>query len=326
MSSTSFDPFAFAPDPEPDVLTISAGRRHGVLLCYPLDEKRLASWEPPFFVQPKLDGERCREISEVFFDNYSPLFVSSELTPIISLPHLVEAFKILHSRLRSSLSPYLSAFRLDGELYSHGLKFEEIHSRVSRTVNPHPNAADIKFHVFDLWNCDKPQYDRTKFLMQMQKHFPPEIILVPTKICNTLESVLSANDEYVSEGYEGIVVRHVSNLYVSRSPAYRSPYLMKFKPKKSDTYEIVEVSCAFTLEGISKNMVGSFTCKDREGNLFSVSPGIGLNEEIKKAWWKKRDLLVDKTLLVEYQNLTSERGVPRFGRAPLAANKKLEIL
>jgi ATP-dependent DNA ligase len=312
MSSTSFDPFAFAPDPQPDVLTISAGRRHGVLLCYPLDEKRLASWEPPFFADAKLDGERCRQL------NHDNLLVSSELTPIISMPHITRALEKLGSNY-----PFL----LDGELYRHGWKFEEIHSCVSRTVNPHPSAHEIKLHVYDYWNQPlTPQFQRRADLQKMRKFFPPEIVLVPTKICYSLDDVLLAMDSFVSEGYEGIVVRHPGNLYVSRSPAYRSPYLMKFKPKKSDTYEIVEIHQAYTQTGKPKGILGSFSCRDREGNIFSVSPGIGLTDSIKRSIYSKKNSFVGRSLLVEYQNLTSERGVPRFGRAPLAANKKLEIL
>ena len=30
--------------------------------AYPFEEKRLAKWRPPFIVQPKYDGVRCRAV------------------------------------------------------------------------------------------------------------------------------------------------------------------------------------------------------------------------------------------------------------------------
>ena len=39
-----------------------SARRKGIMLCAPLEEKRLLRWTPPYLVQPKLNGERCRAI------------------------------------------------------------------------------------------------------------------------------------------------------------------------------------------------------------------------------------------------------------------------
>jgi ATP-dependent DNA ligase len=159
-------------------------------------------------------------------------------------------------------------------------------------------------------------------LIDLSKTFPPEIILVPTRICNSLDDVLAAYEIYISQGYEGIVVRHVDNLYIPR----RSTYVMKFKPKKSDIYEIVEVKEATALDGTGKKMVGSLLCRTRgTSDVFSVSPGVGCNEERKKTWWKERDKLVGRNVFIEYQNLTAKRKVPRFGRFPFDKNIWLEI-
>jgi len=298
--------------------SVSSIRRQGIMLCYPFEEKRLLSWTPPYFVDPKLDGERCRE-------EENDLLVSSELTPILSVPHIERALREI---------PRPSGALFDGELYSHGLSFEQIHSRVSRTVNPHPRANRIRFHVFDIWNSPRPQFRRRMELIELSKSFPPEIVLVPTRICNSLDDVLTAYEIYISEGYEGIVVRHIDNLYVPR----RSTFLMKFKPKKSDIYEIVDIHEAISADGTPKRMVGSFVCRDREGNEFSVSPGHGWDDERKKKIWfshidycisgtnKQAHPIIGKDVFIEYQNLTLKRKVPRFGRFPFDKNIWLEVL
>ena len=110
-------------------------KRTGVMLAYPFEEKRLAKWEPPYFVQPKLDGERCR----IIVQNGVVLMLSSTEEIITSCPHIAQ--RALEK---------LPAGEYDGELYRHGWSFEEIHSVVSRRVNLHPDHEQIQFHCFDL--------------------------------------------------------------------------------------------------------------------------------------------------------------------------------
>ena len=105
-------------------MTTERPKRTGVQLCYPFEEKRLNKWLPPFFVQPKLDGERCR----IIVRQNGALLLSSTEEIITSVPHINAA-----ARLQLPEGEY------DGELYVHGRTFEEIHSVVSRRVNLHEN-------------------------------------------------------------------------------------------------------------------------------------------------------------------------------------------
>src|SRR5574343_1381655 len=108
--------------------------RKGIQLCYPFEEKRLSKWTPPYAVQPKYDGVRCRALK--LADTY--LLLSSEEN-IIYLPHITEA-----------LNDLKLDYEFDGELYRHNLAFEQINSVTSRTVNPHHDAYQIEFHIFDI--------------------------------------------------------------------------------------------------------------------------------------------------------------------------------
>ncbi len=89
-------------------------RRKGIMLCYPMEEKRLEKWDSwPVICQPKLDGLRCKaEIStsgQVFL-------VSSEENPFFSVPHIVRSLRDRKD---------LWGKTLDGELYSKKLSFEQ---------------------------------------------------------------------------------------------------------------------------------------------------------------------------------------------------------
>ena len=97
-------------------------KRQGIQLCYPFEEKRLEKWEPPYLVQPKLDGERCRAECWVETRDDSKLdwfLKSSEQNIFNSVPHINKAIK--DQRI-------LRNMELDGELYLHGMNFSDIHS------------------------------------------------------------------------------------------------------------------------------------------------------------------------------------------------------
>ena len=37
-------------------------KREGIMLASPINVDKLAMWKPPYLVQPKLDGVRCRAV------------------------------------------------------------------------------------------------------------------------------------------------------------------------------------------------------------------------------------------------------------------------
>ncbi|MBU2249239.1 MAG: hypothetical protein KKD77_21000 [Gammaproteobacteria bacterium] len=265
--------------------------RKNVMLCYPFEERRLLKWEPPYICQPKLDGERCRAL--VSFYGTVTLF-SSEENVITSVPHINKAI---------SRALRYNDVELDGELYIHGASFEEIHSIVGRTVNLSPDHREVKLYVFDLVS-DQPQAKRFNELNKIE--FPPELVRVPTILAWNLEEIMRLNDRYLNEGYEGIVVRHFEAPYIRR----RSTFMMKFKPKRSDIYQVVGFKEEIDKNGKPKGRLGALVCQGGDGTQFSV--GSGLTEEQRVNLWLTRDSLTEHDVKVAYQHLTSLQGVPRF--------------
>lgn len=267
------------------------------MLCYPFEEKRLEKWSPPYLVQPKLDGERCRAILSA----EGVQLLSSEENEFVSVPLVVSALRRLFLQINKPVE-------LDGELYSHGYSFEQIHSIVSRTRNLHEDHGAISLHVFDLVYEELPQWERLRLLMEMEPFFKGRVTLVPFKVAETLEQILRIYDEYLEEGYEGIVVRHFDSTYVRR----RSTFLMKFKPKKSDSYRIVDVKQMIDKDGKPKEMLGALICSGDDGTEFSV--GSGMTDVFRMRNWPMENALqlVGKQAVVQYQHITPGRGVPRF--------------
>ena len=269
-------------------------RWKGIMKAYPFEEKRLAKWNPPYIVQPKFDGVRCRAIPiQTGPKGNEYLLLSSEENVIYSVPHINEELSALQLRAE-----------LDGELYVHGASFEEIVSITSRTVNIHPDHRRIQFHIFDIVN-DQPQMRRQVLVENLRglSHWLP---VAPFWICEDLEDVMRTYDKLIEMGYEGIIVRNVQAPYVRK----RSIYVMKFKPKKEDIYEITGFIEEVSIEGIPKNSLGALICRGEDGAEFKV--GTGFTREAREALWKRVETLKGASLRVSYQHLSSGKKVPRF--------------
>jgi ATP-dependent DNA ligase len=271
--------------------------RTGIQLAYPFEEKRLAKWRPPWILQPKLDGVRCRAL----ISREKVTLLSSEGNEIISVPHLNRQL------LAVALEPGLE---LDGELYLHGMPFEEIFSRVSREVNAHSGFDEIEYHVFDL--IDEGQRQDLRLLDLIEKVQEPtsrllgsSIRVVPLQVISTFTDLMHQYEAYLKMGYEGFILRHMEARYVRK----RSTYMMKFKPKKVDIYRIAGAVQEYDQHGTPKHSLGSIACNS-DDEIFYV--GTGFTREQREELWKVRDQLVGQYLEVAYQHLTSERGVPRF--------------
>lgn len=275
------------------------GKRSGIMLAYPFEESRLAKWNPPYIVQPKLDGDRCWNLVDAIdTDNLVCDLITSEGNIFQSVPHIV-------SELESSS---LASIQLDGELYSHDLYIEGGHelifSIVSRTKNLHPRSSEMEFHVFDYKNPDQTQAERLNFLKSIESDFPSHVKLVPIRIAYTLDDVKRVYDEFVKMQYEGIVVRNIEARYVER----RSTFMMKFKPKRSDTYKIVGWNEEIAIDGTPKDRIGSLVLTSGFGDVFNV--GAGLDADQKAYLWDIRDELAGKDATVFYQHLTN-RQIPK---------------
>ena len=268
-------------------------RRQGIQLAYPFEEKRLLKWSPPYLVQPKLDGVRCRALCFNTDNSHGYSLLSSEENLIFGMKHIEEALDALPG-----------AAEFDGELYCHDLTFEQIFSRTSREVNYHPEATQIGYYIFDICNEDMPQLRRTQWLQQQQDYIRPPLWLVPTMIATTLEEIMDCLESYTKCGYEGVIVRHVSAPYVRR----RATHMMKWKPKKRDEYLIVGYKEEVSIDGVPKGRLGALICIS-DDEEFSV--GSGFTEDDRIGWWPIRDSLIGKTCIVDYQHLTAGRKVPR---------------
>lgn len=276
--------------PEDEPTESRTQRWKGIMKCYPFEESRLAKWKPPFMVQPKYDGNRCVNMPR---ENDCYL-LSSETNILTSVPHINQQL----------IDSGLYRYPLDGELYSHELFMEGGHelisSIVSRTANLHPRHQEMKLILFDIKVPGLNQVERQKFLNRIPKGLP-NIDVAPYWICKTLSDVKNVYDKIIEKGYEGIIIRNLSNTYEEK----RSTWIMKFKPKRKDTYHIVGWKEEISKHGEPKGRIGSLIMASQSGDEFAVSAGLDDND--REHLWIMRDNLAGKSAVVHYQHLTNKQ-------------------
>lgn len=245
----------------------------------------------PYYSQPKLDGVRCL-ISK---DGMQ----SRQGKPIISAPHIME--ELFHF---FELFPDVV---LDGELYNHELKndFEKLISLVRKTK---PTAEDleeskriVQYHVYDIVGPGSFE-ERIEFVGDTFDDWHGSIVFVPTRIAEHEGDVQMFLNDYLTQGYEGQMLRVPDSPYESK----RSKFLMKHKEFQDEEFEIVSIE-----EGLG-NWAGyakSIEIRLKDGT--TQSSGVRGTQEFMDKILAEKDSLIGTEVTVRYQNKTAD-GKLRF--------------
>lgn len=218
----------------------------------------------PCYVQPKLDGMRALGTED---DG----FMSRTGKAIDTLKHIVLAD--------------LEDVVLDGELYAHGISFQE-NMKLIKKYRP-GLTEQVKYHVYDIV-MDAPFRDRHSILLDIAVNIP-HVEIVETHLIESKEQLLSLHQQFIAEGYEGTMVRHSEEGYAVNK---RSSQLLKYKDFLDEIYTVNEVwpsesrpeqgviECV-TSEGVTFNCGMKFSHAEREDILRNKEEYIGLKAEIR---------------------------------------------
>lgn len=256
--------------------------------------------EFPAYIQPKLDGLRC--IS--YLDNNNIVIQSRTGLRF-------ENFDILKEQLMNIFKIVGDNVYLDGELYTDSIIFEELSglvrlSKEKAAKEQIQKINTIKYNLFDIFFSDTSNMiytDRKEKLEQLMKIKNINLIsLVEAKLINDYKEIDSHHDNFVSQGYEGLMVRDKNGLY---EPNKRSKYLQKFKKFMEEEFEIIGFKEGL---GDEKGCV-VWRCINSDGNEFNVRPK-GTREQ-RKEYFKEGKKYVGKKLTVIFQEY-EDSGIPRF--------------
>lgn len=262
-----------------------------------LEHKEKFDWTNGGYVSPKLDGVRCIMTKDGAFSRTGKKYTS--------FPHIAKELKPLFDKCPGLI--------LDGEIYTHKLN-KNFNKIISLAKKMKPTAEELaeseKF--LEYWVFDIPS-DCTKFASRYQnlKGLIKEWTIVKgwkhIKLCvhrliKRPEQIEECLQEYLTEGYEGIMLNSYNGLYEHK----RSQALLKYKLWFDKEYEIIDIT-----EGIGNRsgMFGRALLKTEKGDVFEANARG--NEEFYKQLLMDKKTLIGKLATIRYQNLTP-RGVPRF--------------
>lgn len=252
---------------------------------------------PGVYVQPKLDGLRC-------IANKDGLW-SRQGNKIVSAPHIEALLAPIFAKRPELI--------LDGELYNHFLK-EDFNKIVSLVKKLKPTEEDLaaSAEMIQYWVYDGLIEDRSeRFYTRFHEDIAPLIdglghasmCAVPTNYCNNIGQIDSCYEDWLLDGYEGMMIR-LDLAYEQK----RSSTLMKRKEFQDAEFELLKVE-----EGVGNaaGMAKVAHLKLKGDKTFKADI-VGDREMLRKMLAKAPSVIGKKTTIV-FQNYTPD-GVPRFGK------------
>lgn len=223
----------------------------------------------------KIDGLRCIFENGHFYSRYGKEFQGLD-------------------KLAANLME-LHVARIDGEIIVPGKSFDDLSGDI-RSFN---NSPDARYMVFDVHMPGNPLplYKRQEYARLLCQMVNSEQICYVEH--RTLRSESEAMDMYAEArdlGYEGLVIKKEDGLpYNGRNNDW-----LKLKPHDTIDLEVIGIE-----EGQGKyaEKVGALVC-DLDG--VDVHIGGGLSDYQRDMWMADPNLIVGKTIEVEYMELSKE--------------------
>lgn len=165
---------------------------------------------------------------------------------------------------------------LDGECYKHGWSLQRLNS-IARTQKTAVDYDVLQFYWYDIvdptstfderWSFMQDIRDDLKLTFDPYKEFKDEdlrIQFVPQVEVSGWDNMLKLHNDYVEEGWEGLVIRDPDKVY---RPNGRTNDMVKIKVYKDDMFKIVDYETG--LRGI-EDMV--FIMELPDGRTFKAKP------------------------------------------------------
>lgn len=232
----------------------------------------------------KIDGLRCiiylGDDDKLHTSSRGATNYDSAMFEILTHPTLIKLFK------------NNKGLMLDGECYHHGYTLQQINS-IARTQKVAKDLEILQFYWYDIVDLNNPFKNRLvkmKSIAEELKEYGSEIGWEPDRIFKENElriqfvpqievsgwdNMMKLHNEYVSEGWEGLVIRDPERPY---KPNGRTNDMIKIKIYKDDCFKVVGKEAG--LRG-SEDMV--FIMQMPDGRTFKAKP-FGDREQKQEYW------------------------------------------
>ncbi len=241
-------------------------------------EVKKINWDGDVYVQPKLDGMRALNLDSKLTSRKGKL--------IDTMGHITKELK-----------EKFDGYTIDGELYAHGKTFQE-NMKLIKKYRPN-SSEEVKFHVYDIITEDnfKERYDKLKEISQGAA----QIVVVPTYKINSKKELDTYHSQFISEGYEGSIVRHGKAPYKVNG---RSSNLLKYKDFKDIAVKLIDV-----VPAEQRSEWGVPVLEMEDGRTFRA--GARMSHDERKDLLSNKQNYIGKTAEIRYFEETDD-GLPRF--------------
>ncbi len=276
--------------------------------------------EFPMYAQPKLDGIR--------------------ILATLGQP-ITRTLKVLPNRhIQEFFREYATALNgLDGEIIVGPVTHKNVYRTTASGCMSEAGTPDFVYHVFDSWlHADLPFVDRHHIVkswwnelqkMDVMSAVTPKMNLVKTVLISDMESLQIFEEDHVVIGYEGIIIRGLTQKYKSGRSTTREGALLKLKrfldaeavivgfeelmhnanPAELDNLGHTKHS-SHKAGKVPMDTLGSLQVKNlSDGLVFHI--GTGFDFALRKKIWNNRKEYLAQTVKYKYVKVGGY-DLPRF--------------
>ena len=291
------------------------------MLCKTLEDNKPFE-KGSYFGQWKINGERCiitATLEQGLFETVKLHYRSREGVDWTSkLSYLDD---ILIPAIPSTLIDLMleEGVGLDGELYLPGYGINEINSFIKNTEVPQHYKLQYWLYDICIENMSaierqnllaKSFYFRTDVIKTKEDHLNniSRLVLLKNEDISNINAAIAARDNYISLGFEGLVIREKNSEY--QFGGRRNNSMLKFKKKLDGLFTIIDI----IPEGRKRANLGKFVLKN------------DINEETFECTYNaphssQEEILINKNkyigkkVLVEFRERSGQLQVPFHAKA-----------
>jgi hypothetical protein len=274
-------------------------REYPVMLCSQFEQKLVDKIKFPAYAQMKMDGMRFNAIVRDGKVEYR----SRNGKEIQLLGNLDEQFIAMAGEVDCVFDGELLVMLPGDHQFADRQTGNGILNKANKGTISAEEAAMVHASVWDLipyayftdGHCPVPyskRFSSLEQLIQKQSADNKRVWLVSSQIVQTIDEAQEMFQEYLSLGYEGIILKDGSGIWEDK----RAKHQIKFKGELECDLKIVAVE-----EGSGKyaGMLGAMICESSDG-VVKVSVGSGLNDEHRINLWHIKQEILDKIVAVKY--------------------------
>jgi hypothetical protein len=269
------------------------------MLCSPFEQKLIDKIKFPAYAQMKMDGMRFNAIVR----DGKCEFRSRNGKEILLLGNLEQEFISLAGAVDCVFDGELLVMDDSTSQFMDRQTGNGILNKANKGTISDTDAAKVHASVWDLipyayfvdGRCPTPyskRFSTLESIVSKQKSKGKKIWTVTSTIVETVEQADGIFQEYLAEGYEGIILKDGNGVWENK----RAKHQIKFKGELECDLKIVAVEEG---QGKAAGMLGAIVCESSDG-IVKVSVGSGFNDLQRKNYWKEN--ILDKVVAIKYNS------------------------